>query len=1019
MTERLALLTIDDEEPIRRSIRVFFEDSDFEVLEARDGLEGLAIFRKKRPAVVLVDLMMPGISGLEVIHALAQEAPETPVVVLSGTGFIGDAIEAIRRGAWDYITKPIADMVELHHVVKNVLERARLLEENRRYREGLEEEVARRTRELTEINDRLREMARSTRAFTACASIGEAARQLLEVFGFNMAAEGGSLYMVEDGKLVLKYTLDPGHAAESLPLPLPTTSVLGKAMAEKTAVLIRDIAADKTALPCGWKGYKDGSLVAFPFVDSQGQPLGVVTLHNKTYSPFTEQDREIGIILASYSCEAIRGARAMELLRKSEEKFRAIVETTNEWIWSIDLKGIHTYSNPAGENILGYKPEEIVGKPYQDYLHPEDREKSRNLIEEMIREKRGWTGQVLRWKHKNGADRYLESNTVPILDGKGELQGFLGTGHDITDKKRAEQKLQAKADELAVLNSLGREMGAHLSMESAVKTALDHIIESVRPDVTMLFLRRGADLVLAGCSPDGVMPPGKEMPVHRVGECLCGLAVSERKAAYSSNIRIDLRCTWEECRKAGVESAATLPLLNGDEVIGVLAMASRSERNFQEQSSFLDALCNEIAIGLKNAILYEKAQTDAIELQARLMQIQDAEKEREKLTAQLQQAQKMEAIGTLAGGIAHDFNNILSAILGYAELASFGIGEDSKVEYYLEQSMQAARRAKDLVEQILTFSRQTKQERKPLNIKPIIKEGLKFLRASLPTTIEIREDIEEDLGTIEADPTQVHQVLMNLCTNAAHAMEKNGGGLGVSLCKLDIDGETSSARQEIEPGPYVRLRVSDTGHGMPPEILERIFDPYYTTKEIGKGTGLGLAVVHGIVKSYGGAITVSSEVGKGSTFDIYFPRIGAVNLSSQGDKGEPLLLGGHERVLFVDDEMAIVEVGREVLEHLGYEVVARTSSIEALELFRGQADQFDLVITDMTMPNMTGDKLAQELLKVRPGIPIILCTGFSEHVTEEKAKSMGIREFAMKPLVIRDLAKAIRRALDHQGKKKN
>jgi PAS domain S-box-containing protein len=1019
MTERLTLLTIDDEEPIRRSIRVFFEDSDFEVLEARDGSEGLTIFRKKRPAVVLVDLRMPGISGLEVIHALAKEAPEIPVVVLSGTGYIGDAIEAIRRGAWDYVTKPIADMAELHHVVKNVLERARLLEENRRYREGLEEEVARRTRELTEINDRLREMARSTRAFTVCASIGEAARQLLEVFAFNMAAEGGSFYMVENGRLVLKYALDPGHAAESLPLPLPTTSVLGKAMAEKAAVLIRDIDTDKTVLPCGWKGYRDGSLLAFPFVDSQGQPLGVVTLHNKNDPPFTEQDREIGIILASYSCEAIRGARAMELLHKSEEKFRAIVETTNEWIWSIDLKGIHTYSNPAGENILGYKPEEIVGKPYQNYLHPEDREKSKYLIEEMIREKKGWTGQVLRWKHKNGADRYLESNTVPILDEKGKLQGILGADRDITDKKRAEQNLETKANELAVLNSLGREMRSHLSIESAVETALDHIITSVGPDVTMLFLRHGADLVLAGCLPAGGVPRDKEMPTHRVGECLCGLAVSERKAVYSSNIRSDLRCTWEECREAGLESAGVLPLLSGDEVIGVLAMASRSGRNFQEQTSFLDALSNEIAIGLKNAILYEKAQADATELQTRLMQIHDAEKEKEKLTAQLRQAQKMEAIGTLAGGIAHDFNNILSAILGYAELASFGIGENDKVKYYLEQSMLAASRAKDLVQQILTFSRQTKQELKPLNIKPIVKEGLKFLRASLPSTIEIREDIEEELGTIEADSTQVHQVLMNLCTNAAHAMEKNGGALEVSLSKLDIKGETSSAAQEIEPGSYVRLRVTDTGHGMHPEILERIFDPYYTTKEGGKGTGLGLAVVHGIVKSYGGAITVSSEVGKGSTFDIYFPRIGTVDFSSKGEEGEPLPLGGHERVLFVDDEEGIVEVGREILEYLGYEVVAKTSSTEALELFRGHADRFDLVITDMTMPNMTGDKLAQELIRIRPEIPIIICTGFSEHITEEKAKTIGIREFAMKPLVIRDLAKAIRRALDDQGKKKN
>ena len=258
-----------------------------------------------------------------------------------------------------------------------------------------------------------------------------------------------------------------------------------------------------------------------------------------------------------------------------------------------------------------------------------------------------------------------------------------------------------------------------------------------------------------------------------------------------------------------------------------------------------------------------------------------AEAERTYLSEQLHQSQKMEAIGTLAGGIAHDFNNILSAILGYAELASLELKEDSKANYYLEHSMTAARRAKDLVQQILAFSRQGREERKLLNIRPIIIEGLKFLRAALPATIEIQPNVEEDLGAIEADPTQVHQVLMNLCTNAAHAMEEKGGVLEVSLCNMEM-GETSAITAGIVPGPYVRLRVRDTGHGMPPDVLKRIFDPYFTTKGIGKGTGLGLAVVQGIVKGYGGGIIVSSEVGKGSTLDIYFPRVEAADLPSGG-----------------------------------------------------------------------------------------------------------------------------------------
>jgi PAS domain S-box-containing protein len=391
---------------------------------------------------------------------------------------------------------------------------------------------------------------------------------------------------------------------------------------------------------------------------------------------------------------------------------------------------------------------------------------------------------------------------------------------------------------------------------------------------------------------------------------------------------------------------------------------------------------------------------------------------RKKLEDQLLQAQKMEAIGTLAGGIAHDFNNILAAILGYAELASIKAQDDPEITENLQQCLQAVHRAKDLVRQILTFSRQGKQERKPMDIRPIVKEGLKFLRASLPVTIEIRENIDGNLGVIEADPTQIHQMLMNLCTNAAHAMREKGGTLEVSLAKFILTPERSSAIAELEPGPYLKLRVSDTGHGMPPEVLRRIFDPYFTTKQGGEGTGLGLAVVHGIVKSYRGGITVSSEPGKGTAFEIYLPGVYPAREPVRAVKPEPLPLGGNERILFVDDESAIVEVAQGIIERLGYKVEVRTSSIEAREMFRANPDRFELVITDMTMPNMTGDKLAQEILSIRPGIPIILCTGFSEYITEERAKAMGIQEFVMKPLVMRDLATVIRRALDRRKKKK-
>ncbi|MDH4266682.1 MAG: PAS domain S-box protein [Deltaproteobacteria bacterium] len=391
--------------------------------------------------------------------------------------------------------------------------------------------------------------------------------------------------------------------------------------------------------------------------------------------------------------------------------------------------------------------------------------------------------------------------------------------------------------------------------------------------------------------------------------------------------------------------------------------------------------------------------------------------DKKKLESQLTQSQKMEAIGTLAGGIAHDFNNILSAIMGYTELAVLGVPENPPAKQNLQEVLKASHRAKDLVRQILTFSRQGEQERKPVLISPIVKETLKLLRASLPSTIEVRQNMESETGIIEANLTQIHQVVMNLCTNAAHAMKENGGVLEVSLANAEMDIDTTAQHPDIHPGPYLRLTVSDTGVGIAPDLLERIFDPYFTTKKVGEGTGLGLAVVHGIVKSHGGIVKVYSEPGKGSTFHIYFPRIDGFQEITETQKDELLPVGGHERVLLVDDEQALVDLGKKMLEHLGYEVAVRTSSVEALELFRNRPDRFDLVIMDFTMPNMTGDKLAQEMMRLRPGLPVILCTGFSERISEMKAKALGIQDFVMKPFDLNDLARTIRRALDHNIKR--
>jgi two-component system, cell cycle sensor histidine kinase and response regulator CckA len=375
----------------------------------------------------------------------------------------------------------------------------------------------------------------------------------------------------------------------------------------------------------------------------------------------------------------------------------------------------------------------------------------------------------------------------------------------------------------------------------------------------------------------------------------------------------------------------------------------------------------------------------------------------------LQRSMKMEAIGTLAGGIAHDFNNILSAVLGYSELALSEAGAGGPIQRYLAGIVKAGERAKELVRQILTFSRQTHHDPKPMQLAPIVKETLKLLRASLPAAIEIKERIESD-AAISADPTQMHQVLMNLCTNAAHAMRKEGGTLSVSLAVVQRNGQGRALQPDIQFGRYVKLAVGDTGHGIPPHLTDRIFDPFFTTKEQGDGTGLGLSMVHGIVKSHGGDIVVESRDNGGTEFQIYMPVIEeSVPTGVLAEKPSPR---GSERILFIDDEVALADIAVSMLSGLGYQVTMEVNSVDALTLFKAKPFDFDLVITDFSMPKMTGEQLAKEIAEIRPDIPIILCTGYSVTLYDQRAAAMGIRAVVMKPVLKHEIAQTIRKVLE-------
>jgi PAS domain S-box-containing protein len=427
-----------------------------------------------------------------------------------------------------------------------------------------------------------------------------------------------------------------------------------------------------------------------------------------------------------------------------------------------------------------------------------------------------------------------------------------------------------------------------------------------------------------------------------------------------------------------------------------------------------------IEVGEKGTVLLEITETKTIwhgqpavmALLRDITQIKRTEEERKRLRAYLEQSRKMEALGTLAGGIAHDFNNLLCIILGFTELVMADLPGESPNHERLEKVFDSCLRAKDIVKQILTFSLPHDLDLKPVEISPIIREALKFLRSTIPSNIDIQQDIRAELSIVAADPVKINQVIINICNNAVYAMKEQGGVLEVILEDMNLTETADIPGYKLEPGFYVRLTIRDTGTGMEPLVLQRIFEPYFTTRSVREGTGMGLAVVHGIVKKHGGAITVQSEPGIGSTFQVYFPRTKKEAIPDKEIILPDFIPRGDERILFVDDEEGVGDIIKHMLEHLGYQVVVKFNGLEALELFKSDPDQFDMVITDMIMPKMTGTELANEILNIKPGFPVIICTGFSEKICEQELRSLNIDTVLVKPLIKQEIAQIIRKTLD-------
>ncbi len=640
--------------------------------------------------------------------------------------------------------------------------------------------------------------------------------------------------------------------------------------------------------------------------------------------------------------------QAEEGLRESEEKYRSLFENTGTATFITDEDMTVSQVNAKCEELSGYSRDEIVGKMKTSDFIP---------IEELDRIKK------YHFERRKKDDDIPPEYELKLVDKDGNIKNvFIQVGMipgtkksiasiiDITPQKQAEKALRESEKQYRELAN-----------------SLPQVVFEMDANGLITFANRNA-FEFYGYTQDD----------FEKGVTALQMLIPEDRDRALDNIQMRLK---------------------GEE------LGSREYTALRK-----DGTTFPVALHV-NPIIYEN---EPVGLRGIMIDITDrklAEEEKKKLEAQLQQAQKMESIGTLAGGIAHDFNNILSPIILYAEMVLEDISEDSPLRFSIEEIYRASLRAKDLVKQILTFSHQAEQEKIPLKISPIVKEALKLLRASLPSTIEIRQNIEVKDSVVLADPTQIHQILMNLCTNAAHSMRDRGGVLEVSLVDVVLHSDDIDHPGDLDPGQYTKLTVSDTGHGIEPAIMERIFDPYFTTQEKGKGTGLGLSVVHGIVNTHGGHISVYSEPGKGARFDVFLPLFDSADIKAEIISLDKLA-AGDEHILLVDDEKVVVDVVQQMLERLGYQVTVRTSSIEALEVFRASKDKFDLVITDLTMPNMTGDKLAGELMNIRPDIPIIICTGFSEKMSKERAEALGIKGLLMKPIVKSDLAKTVRELID-------
>ncbi len=1040
-----AILVVDDELDICLALQDFLESEGFRVDTVETGNEALRrIHSPHTYRSVILDLGLPDIDGLSVLQQIQVMDAALPVIILTAHGEHDEKIQTLENNAFAHLTKPY-DRREL----KAILQRAIAVEDLRiqahETAEALTSSEAKRQIEHQRAQALLSESEQRLRLALQAGHMG--------IWDWDVQTN----QLVWSDEMIPMFGLDRNPSGESFEILSQLVHpddrhYVGEALRQALEQGMPFDIDHRILRPSGetrWINCKGQALI-----DRNGKPYRMVG----TVQDITEKKEDEKRLRESqlFFTSIVENIPHMIFVKDAK-----------------DLRFL-TF-NKAGEELIGYSRETMIGKTDYDFFPDSEADFYTAKDREVLSEKQvvDIPEEIIHTKAQGA--RSLHTKKIPLLDEKGQPQYLLGISEDITDRLHQDQETARLAHQNELLLTsvgdgiYGLDLEGHTTfVNPAGARMLGYSVNELQGVLMHAAIHHtksdGSPYPQEECPMyasfhDGLVHHMKnEVLWRKDGSCFpveytstpilkdgkaIGAVVTFRDITERQSAEQALEHSEERFRQLSEaipqQVWTALPdgsldyvnkrvtdyfgrtseeilgqrwqeVLHPDDLPECLNRWAKARDTGQPYEVEFRLLRNADQayrwhLGRALPILNEEGQiirwfgtnTDMTELKH--------------LENQLRQTQKMEAIGSLAAGIAHDFNNILMAIMGYTELAKISTRGKKQVLRNLEEILIASQRGKELIQQILTFSRQSEQERQPLDIQVVIKEIMKLLRATLPTTIDIQSHVQETPTLILGNPIQIHQVIMNLCANAEHAMRETGGVLELFVDTVQIEESGLTEVPELKPGSYLRLRVGDSGRGMSAETIQHIFNPFFTTKGIGEGTGMGLAVVHGIVSSHGGAITVKSELMKGTIFTIYLPEMECMGILQPEQELDQELLMGRGYILYVEDEEPLARLGREALEGLGYGVMVRTSSVEALEAFRSDPFRFDAVITDQTMPNLTGEALARKLLEIRPDIPIILCTGFSHTITQEKAKALGIRSFLLKPLLIKDLGRVLRETL--------